>query len=108
MWAAAQLLLPTHPPLKLLVWCPPSLLLSGPQAQSTHVYKRVHVCTHICVNMILWSAESSRKFFCSEVILATPGQVPIWATQQPISWGLVLLVEEKHPLDQYRSQNLTR
>lgn len=69
------------PPSKHLVWCLPSSLLSGPQAQSTHVCIRVHECVHICVNMILWRAESSRKFFCSEVISATSVQGSIWATQ---------------------------
>ena len=84
-------------PSKRLVWCLPSSLLSGPQAQSIHVCIRVPEYAHICVNMILWRAESSRKFFCSEVISATPVQGSIWATQRPISQGLVLLVSKRHP-----------
>lgn len=47
-WAAAQV--PRPAPSAHLVCCLPSLLLSGLQAQSTHVRERVHVCTHIRVN----------------------------------------------------------
>lgn len=79
-------------PSRRLVWCPCSLLLSGLQAQSTHVCIPVHVCTHIHVNMILWRAESSRKSSCSELISATFILVSIWATQLPISQGPVRLV----------------
>lgn len=87
---------PLPPPRsKRLVRCPVSVLLSGLQAQQTHVCLRVHVCTHTRVNTILWRAESSRKFFCSEVISATLVQASIWATSLPISQGgLVLLLKE--------------
>lgn len=68
-----------HPPIS--GWSaarPPCCSLGSGPSRPMCVY--VCMCAHTCVNMILWRAESSRKFFCSEVISATPVQASIWAT----------------------------
>lgn len=54
----------SRPPLtsKRLVWCPPSLMLSGLQAQSTHVYIRVHLRTHMCKHDFVESREQQEVF----------------------------------------------
>ena len=103
-WAEVQLPLPTSQPASGLV---PALLaaLWAPGPVDPCVYTCACVHTHICVNTVLWRTESSRKFFCSEVISASLVQVSIWATQLPIFRGLVLPVQGTHALNLYKSQN---